>query len=345
MARKRIKIHAAAEPQSTAAPVIEQLVGLETFPSGSTMLNLALSDNPYGGYCKGSIVNIVGDSSAGKTFLLWTLFAEIAHNEWFNDYRLIFDEPEAALHFNLEELFGETTAERVERIEKSFTVEDFYRSVEKMIKEGRPFIYGLDSFDALTSEAEQRRDIGDGSYRMEKAKVSSEILRRIMGRIEQTQSLVVVVSQTRDKIGVVFGDKKTRSGGRALRFYSTHELWLAVKGHIPRTVRGKKREIGVNIVAKLKKNKLTGRLHTVEFPILWDYGVDDTTSMVNWLVDEGAWKKVKGRIKSWHPNLTTDTLVEYLEEHKLLPETIREVDNNWHEIQEALRTERRKYDG
>jgi len=330
-----------AEPEITISPP-------DLIPTGSALLNLALSDHVYGGFRKGSIVNIIGDRSSGKSFLLWDIFAAVIRDNRFDDYRLLYDEPERALLFKLKKLFGK----KIKRVEfddgskdaplkASITIQDFYHNIMGIIDDGKPFVYGLDSFDALTSEEElERKDVGKGGYKTEKAIALSEMLRQVLSRIESTGSLLIIVSQTRDNIGVAFGKKKTRSGGRALGFYALHELWLAIKSHIKR----KNREVGVDVKAKLEKNKITGKLREVEFPIIFDYGLDDTESMINWLVSEKYWSK-KGRIvkNEEFGDMPTADLISTIESSNDNIFLMKEVVfKKWMEIEDSIKTVGRK---
>lgn len=256
-------------------------------PTGSTLLNLALSDDPYGGFVLGTMANIIGDSQAGKTFLLWSCFAEVTYNEKFDDHELNYDEPESAFAFNVPKLFGAKVEDRVNRDTVSESVEEFHDNVIEKLNNGETFIYGLDSLDAIAPEDEIERDIRKGTFGAGKPKLMSEMFRKITTKIKNTNSLLFVISQTRDNIGVMFGDKRTRSGGRALKFFSTHELWLAVKEHI----KVKDRNVGTYVRVKISKNKITGKERIVEFPIYYDYGIDDITSCIDFLMQEKFWAK------------------------------------------------------
>ena len=312
----------------------------DLIPTGSTLLNLALSDSIDGGFVQGSIVNIVGDSSSGKTFLVWSLFAEMLCRDRFDGYRLIYDEPEQALQFQLESLFG-GKVDRVETNISSITIQDWYRNVMAVTKDESPFVYVLDSFDALTSDEEiERKDVGKGGWKTEKAIASSEILRQIVSKIKRTKSLIVVVSQTRDNIGVSFGEKKSRSGGKALRFYSTHEIWMAVKKHIPR----KKRDVGVRTRVRCKKNKITGKLREAEFDILFDYGIDDVGSMVDWLLEETFWSgggRAKVNTNGDFTDAARDKLIDDIEQNSMERKLQNIVGQCWLEIEEEIKTVRK----
>ena len=273
-------------------------------PTGSTMLNLALTDTTDGGYVPGSVVNLVGDSSAGKTFLLWTMFAEVLHHPQFKHYDIFYDETEQALSMNINKLFdieddvvyrgGEDNWLAPKVPFASETVQDFTANVSLALSYGKPMIYGLDSTDALTTNEFRSRikeliKTGelDGSYNMEKARLFGLMLASSQSGLAKTLSILMLISQTRDAIGVTFGDKKTKSGGKGIKFYCTHEMWLAVEGHIKR----KDLDVGVDVICKVKKNKFTGKLRQVKFPIYYDYGVDDTLSCIRYLIENGVAKK------------------------------------------------------
>jgi RecA/RadA recombinase len=319
----------------------------DLLPSGSTLLNLALSDMPFGGWAKGSLANIVGDSHAGKTMLAWTLFAEVVKCNSLNDYEPIYDEPEASLRINLNRMFGGKLIQRVHIAEigkdLSSTIEDFASNIKGYIKNGTQFIYVLDSFDALTSKAEEKSTtIGEGTYGTEKAKLGGSILRQIMRDLRNTDSWLGIISQTRQKIGITFGSKKTRSGGDALRFNSTHEVWMHIKEHI----KSKNREIGVKVVVQVKKNKLTGKRREVSFPIYYDYGIDDIGSCIDFLLEEGFWRqKAKGVSKietgGDFKDMTKDKLIEYIEGDNLESQLSEIVGQCWAKIEKDILTKRK----
>lgn len=285
-------------------------------PTGSTLLNMVCSGNPFGGYVKGTMVNMIGDSSAGKTMLFLTMCAEAVLRPWLARHLIKLDDAEAANLFDIPTLFGDALAQRLDSVGAlgcSDSVEDFYRNVANLLEESNPFIYGLDSMDALETAAGRKRfevqrakaneaeeegeqaEEGKGSYGDGKAKFNSEGLRLVCRTIKRTDSLLFIISQTRDNITSRFAPR-TRSGGRALKFYASHEIWLAVDSAITKSVNGRKRLIGHNIKAKVSKNKTTGSYDIVSFPILFNYGVDDIMSCINYLCDEGAWKRHKGEL-------------------------------------------------
>jgi RecA/RadA recombinase len=340
-ARPKIKLGSVGESQTSALPLDHE----ELVPTGSTLLNLALSDWPYGGYGLGRLVNLVGDSSSGKSLTALTCLAEMSCFLRFDKYRFIYDEPEAALAFNLPHLFSRDIADRIETDIVSNTIQDFYANLLKAIKKGEPFVYILDSLDSVSSIEELKRadkiaeDEGDkGSYKMEKQKLISEILRVTCREIKGKEALVIIVSQTRDNVGFGF-NPKTRSGGSALKFYASHEIWLSIKEKIKRS----EREIGVGTEAKVSKNKLTGKVRKVPLSIYYDYGIDDIAENIDFLVDEGRWKKIKGTIEAKDFNFsgTKQSIIAHIEGRALSKELQRIVGEVWHKIEDGLKMDRK----
>lgn len=289
-----------------ASPIEEQT----SVSTGSALLNLALSDSPYQGFLKGHFFYLVGDSASGKSFYSMTCLAESAKNPHFEEYRFIYDNVEDGLLMDIERFFGAEVARRVEPPEEndgvpvfSETVEGFYYHLDDAIKKGKPFIYILDSMDALTAEAddekfEQQKKAHQkgnqkvaGSYGMAKAKQNSVMLRKALKGLRATGSILIVISQTRDAVNTIGWETKTRAGGRALRFYATCEIWTSLAGAIKKTIRGKPRKIGNYIQIQVKKNRITGKLHTVKTAIYPSYGIDDIGSCVDFLIDEKWWPK------------------------------------------------------
>ena len=178
------------------------------------------------------------------------------------------------------------------------------------------------NLDALDAEEDQKkademieaREKGKevaGTYGMAKPKAMSWILRHIVSGIKKTKSALIIISQTRDNISSVSFAKKTRSGGRALEFYCTHELWLAAGSPIEK----KQMPIGVNTKIRITKNKLTGKRRKVSIPLYYSYGLDDIGASVDWLVTVGHWGKKGGKIDADDFDLlaTKKKLIRFIE--------------------------------
>jgi len=132
--------------------------------SGCSMLNLALTDNVDNGFRLGTISNIIGDESTGKTLFALTMIAETVYSGLFKDYKFIYDDAESALSYDIGKYFGQKTLNTldIKSIENkdnpsSVSVQDFQRNILKELESGKPFVYVLDSLDALTSEEELTR--------------------------------------------------------------------------------------------------------------------------------------------------------------------------------------------
>jgi len=340
--------------------------------TGSTLLNMACSGRANGGFVKGHYFYVVGDSASGKTFLTWTCLAEASINAAFDDYRFIMDDVEGGSLMSIEKFFGRKVVERVESPMKggrsSQTIEDFYYNIDDALKDGRPFIYILDSMDALDSEDAEKKFMqqknakrktkrkptsGDGeaseekvagSYGDGKAKKNSQNIRRVVNRLKNTGSNLINISQTRDNIGFTARfEPKTRGGGKALKFYASHEIWSSIKMRLKRTVAGKPRKIGIVCRCDVKKNRLTGEEVTVEIPIYTSFGIDDVGSCVDYLILEKHWTERNKVIeaKEFEFSGKRESLIRHIEKNGLEKELRILVTDVWEEIKEGCAVKRK----
>lgn len=342
-------------------PAVENLKPSDFLSSGSTLINLACSGRPFGCFAVGRYYLLVGDSASGKTFLSLTCLAEAASKRRFDKYRFIFDNAEDGALMNIADFFGPAVAERMEPPARdadgpvfSSTIEEFYYHVDDAIRTGKPFIYVLDSMDALTSADEKDKfqeqkkahrsgKQAAGSYGDGKAKKNSAGLRKVLADLKRTGSLLIVINQTRDNLGFGF-EKKTRSGGRALRFYATLELWSSVKQKLRKTVKGKQRQIGILTEVQVKKNRVTGRERTVTVPILHSYGIDDTSGCIAFLLEEGHWKGKDSSIVAPEFDFkgSKEKLVALIEEGGRQKELRLLVAQVWDELEQACASKRKR---
>lgn len=357
-------------PRTAARPVAET----DWLHTGSTLLNLALSGRPDGGFAKRKYFWIVGDSSSGKTFLTLTCLAEASINPEFDGYDFIFDNAEDGALMNMRKYFGRRMAERLQPPDEddgvpvySEIIEDFYfhlddrfTAVEK--GKGNPFIYVLDSMDALSSNYEGKKfqekkrerrggakakgDYGDG-----KAKMNSTYIRSIVGRLRKTGSILIVLSQTRDNIDAgMFEEQQTHAGGRALKFYATAQLWSSVGKRLKKEVKEQKRQVGIVCRVAVKKNRLTGKEWTVEFPIYHSAGIDDVGGCIDFLVKEKHWPRnssgtIDGTKDIDECKGRREALVRWIEENDMEDDLQEIVADVWRNIEAATRVERKsKYD-
>lgn len=362
----------------------------EMLSSGVTLINLAATGTIGGAFRKGTYNFLVGDSSSGKTFVSRTILAEASIDKNFDKYKLIYDDVEGGALMDTRRYFGSALADRLEPPFKeggedgySFTIEDFYYNINQALESG-PCIYVLDSMDALSSDYEGKKfterlkarggrkkvagDYGDG-----KAGINSRFIRRVLAKLESTGSILIIICQTRDNIDAgLFQSKKTRSGGHALKFYATMEIWTSIKGRITKSVKGKPRLLGIDVKARIKKNRATGRDRSVEFPIYYSYGIDDIASCVQFLVEEKRWKKAKkgesrsnqtaarrraemrdsdddsGTSRSTKISATEldfvgtiDEIVMHIEENNLITDLHAVVEDVWDEIERACELDRK----
>ena len=330
-------------------------------PTPCIPLNLECSGRHEGGFSLGSIVNLIGDSHAGKTLFALSILAECSLLSRFDEYELEYDDVESANEFDTPYLFGTKCAERINENHRSKTFEDFADRISNLIDSKQKFIYILDSFDALTTRdaiklekknrlARSKDNKESGSYGDGKPKLASEFFSMRAQDIDDSESLVIIISQTRDNLG--FGamfNPKVRSGGRALKFYSAFEIWLAMQ---------KKEKIGkrtliTDVQAKLTKNKLTGRHGEAIFPILFDYGIDNIAACINFLTVEGTtaqkWTGTKSALNTKgfyvldsgkHPSYKD--IVRHIEENDLEKELALVCQASYDASIEALRSDRKR---
>lgn len=290
-------------------PILSEEGAIST---GSTLLNLACTDNPSYGFLKGHYYYLVGDSTSGKTWTSLTCFAEAARNRHFDDYEFVFDDVEGGALMDIGYYFGKAVARRIrppamrkgEPINSS-TIEEFYINIERVIQAGKPFIYVLDSQDALDSKAAAKKfkelkkaneegEEAKGSYGDGKAKYHNERLRHVLSELRRMRSILIIVGHTKDNLGFGF-EKKRTSGGKSLRYYATLEIWTSLGHKLRKRVRGAPRVVGIECVARVRKNRVTGKDREVVIPIYYAIGIDDVGSCVSYLIDEKQWRKVKSK--------------------------------------------------
>ena len=356
-------------------PKEEKVVDWEAgLSSGCTLVNLAMTGRTGVAFLPGHCYPLVGDSSSGKTWMLLQVMAEATRNPLFGKYDIILDQPERGALMNISRYFGADLARRLKPPSlgrPSDILEEFYDQVQDAVDGGKPFLYGLDSEDSLPPAADIQKmdedraarrkaiDKGDeaadadikGSYKTDRARTNSSSLRVANNNMAKTGSMLFIIKQTRDRIG--FGsqfDPKTKSGGNAITFYATHELWFSVRGDIRKTVRGKSRVIGVRLMVKVKKNRGTGRSRSVELHFYPSLGFDDTGSMCNFLIEEGHWvakKSTSGDASSVKaPEFDfegkVETLIETIEGIQDGPkELTRLVADVWRDIEDQCAVNRR----
>ena len=328
--------------------------------TGSTLLNLSCSGEVDKGLKGGCIYNLVGSSSSGKSMLALSILAEAHHQKDMSDYSLIYDDCESACSFDLSRLFGEAVAESI--IDQmpsppSNFLEDFYHRINTLLFEGKQFIYILDSLDSLTTDTEEDKTVEildarargkkvTGSYGMAKAKMISQIMRQICTKLSATNSILIIISQTRDNVSPMSFATQTRSGGRALEFYSSIVMWMSMKDKIHKTVLGNRYQTGVVSKVKITKNKFSGRVREVPLTIKYDYGVDYLQDCIDYLVSNKVITKVGKSIVWGKIKGTTDTVIKIIEQEGLEDKLCKEVSKVYWGIENKLvnKDRKRKYE-
>lgn len=290
--------------------------------SGSTLLNLALTGKADSGWPLGRISNVVGDRSSGKTLLAIEAASMFLNctPQGIKKPRVIYCEAEAAFDetYASEKLgmpVGKVEFELVETIEELYILVD---GVCKNSKKGSGTLIILDSLDSISSAAEMKKGIDKQDYDR-KAQKLSEMFRKLVRKIEEANVHLMVISQVRENITAIpFAPKWRRSGGKALDFYATHIVWLAEVGKL-KSVKTK-RAYGVEVEAKVTKNKVSSPHRDLRFNVLFEYGIDEIESMVKFLVKdelpaEFALKKKAGGFYLWR------------EEYKRMSDIVDDVEN------------------
>lgn len=321
-------------------PIKNRFIGSEPdvkfIHTGCTLLDCVLG----GGWALGRVANIVGDRSTGKTLMAIEAAANFKRQYKGKNY---YREAEAAFNQRYAESLG--MPNDVEYWPKSKgpfnTVEQFYSDLKaqttKLIERETPGLYVLDSLDALSDEKEMVREIDANSYGTGKAAKMSELFRKVTRLVEQAQLSLIIVSQIRDKIGITFGRKTTRSGGRALDFYASQIIYLAHLKTIYRTIKGQKRAVAVRVKAKCDKNKVGNAFRECEFTIRFGYGVDDLQANLDWL-------KETNKLKAFgleHLSNTDD--LSDSEHAEMLVKSQEAVCTAWYEVEEGFKPKRKKY--
>ena len=322
---------------------ISEKTSLQFVSSGCTLLDCALG----GGYPLGRIVNIVGDKSTSKTGMATEALINFvrAYPEGAAAYRdaegAFITEYAAAMGLPIEKIdFGDAN-------KPIATVEDLERDLTKFIeqqdKAKKPGIYIIDSLDALSDEAELEREIGEATYGGNKAKQLSTMFRKITARIERGKVLFIVISQVRDNIGALFGEKHKRSGGKSLDFYASQIFWLSHLKTLKRTINKVERAYGIALRAKVKKNKIGMPFREADMEFNFGYGIDDLGASLGWLKEIGRLDAVdlkESEYKSYIKSVDEMDEAEYRQELKQVANGTRTV---WKEVEETFLPKRAKY--
>lgn len=290
---KRVKL---TSKKKVGLYLISEEKSLDFIPSGCTLLDKVLG----GGYPIGRISNIIGDKSAGKTLLAIEACANFSRK--YPEGNIYYVETEAAFDKKYAKALG-IPVHKIDFLEDEniVTVENLFKFLdEKVFTKKTKTLFIVDSWDALDATEESRKNLAESGYAgARKAGELSTKFRKRIKNFSESNVHLMIISQVRINIGVTFGEKKTRSGGKALDFYSSQILWLAIfnRSEFEKTISGVKRKTGVMIKAFCKKNKVGIEYRDCIFPIIYGYGIDDVYACLKFLEETSNLDKLsfKGR--------------------------------------------------
>ena len=282
------------------APLVQDVQSIST---GSISLDLALG---VGGVPRGRIIEIYGPESSGKTTLCLHIVAEAQKKGGVCGYV----DAEHALDVGYARKLGVRTDDLL--LSQPDTGEQALEIVEMLVRSGAIDVLVVDSVAALVPKAELEGEMGDAHMGVQ-ARLMSQALRKLTGTIAKSNTCVIFINQIRMKIGVMFGNPETTTGGNALKFYASQRMDIRRVG----AIKNGEAVVGNRTRVKVVKNKLAPPFKEVEFDIMYGSGISREGDLVDLAANEGiieksgAWFSFKGeRIGQGRENAK-----DFLKEH------------------------------
>jgi recombination protein RecA len=285
---------------------------IEVIPTGSLGLDIALG---VGGLPRGRVVEIFGPESSGKTTLTLEVIAECQKNGG----TAAFVDAEHALDPIYAEKLGVKVNDLL--VSQPDTGEQALEITDLLVRSGAVDVIVVDSVAALTPKAEIEGEMGDSHVGLQ-ARLMSQALRKLTGNIKRSNTIVIFINQIRMKIGVMFGNPETTTGGNALKFYASVRLDIRRIGSIKKG----DEVIGAETRVKVVKNKVAPPFKSAEFEILYDHGI----SREGELIELGVKHGIVGKSGAWFNygreriGQGKENAREYLVQH---PEVAQEIES------------------